>query len=613
MPIDPSEVIQDQDGIPSNEVKVDAQPTSILDSEVKLDTPEGGIPEHEVVPDQSHSTPMQTGIAALEGAAKGATFGLSTKAEAMAGVDPKDIIARQQENPLVAIGSEAAGTIGSMFVPGVGEGWLLGKAAKLTIPLAKDASMLAKTGRLALRGAMETMGMASGDELSDAFLDKGHDATAVASHIAGSGALGLLTGGILAGKGNALEAIQNQNLGEYLDNFAIGLGSASEGGNVDHLAQIYKDSGVSVPKGMLHGMKFYAETSDKIAKTVADTASHTAGALGGAVAGSVAGPIGATIGTGIGYKMAEKYIDPTAERLASKYAPTITKKVAVPIMLQAIKLGEYSGLSNALNYGTKAAKGAQAINKSIDSLLKVGSSKSLDFEINEKDNEKLNKYIENGGIDQQMNEFQENPNSYAEGGVVKAKPLSSDGVSKLYPAQHMMVTSTKTRVSNYLNSIRPQPPMGQHVFDEEHKDKEKEKSYANALHMANQPLAVLQHVQDGTLDMDKMKHFVGMYPEVHDHLAKKITSRLVDHKTEETKPSYKIRQGLSLFLGAPLESALTPQSIIAAQGTFAPKNQPQQQQQAQKKSKKGTAPLSKASKDYKTTTQEAESDRSARD
>ncbi len=616
--------------IPQNEVVPDSQTaesSEIPQHEVVPDNQE--IPQNEVVPDSQsklkYGTPMQQGITALEGAGKGATFGLSTKAEELAGVNPQDIAARQQENPMAAIGGEAAGTIGSMFVPGVGEGWLLGKAAKALVPIADEASTLAKVGRLALRGMGETMGFASGDELSDAFLDKGHDAAGVANHIIGSGATGFLTGGAFGAAGKGLEAIQNTKLGEYLDNFAIGLGSASNG-SAEDLAKIYDAAGLKIPKGIIHGAKFYDETSKIIAKSIADAASRTAGSLGGAAIGgglgSIAGPAGAAAGsaagTRIGYKIAKKWLDPISEDLASKASPWLTKKVAVPIMLNAIQTGQTTGISQALNYGTKAAAGANALNKSLDSLFKVGSEKAMNFEFNQKDNDKLNDYIENGGIDQQIQQLQNAPessNQYAEGGKVNVspKPLAEDGISKLYPTQHMMLSATKGRVSNYLNSIRPLPPVNKLIFDKQSKDPIQQKTYENALNIANQPLSILKHIQDGTLQVEHVKHLSQMYPEVHDHLSNKITERLVDHQDEGTKPSYKVRQGLSLFLGAPLETMLTPDGIQAAQQGFMPKASPQGGAQSQGKTKKGTSSLGKDNKTYRTASQAAESDRISRD
>ena len=240
----------------------------------------------------------------------------------------------------------------------------------------------------------------------------------------------------------------------------------------------------------------------------------------------------------------------------------------------------------------------------IEDLFNIGGKEAL--EANPIDNDKLHKYIENGGINQQLDEIkheqtQDNaPQGFAEGGQVQAKPLESKGgLASLYPAQNQMLTATKGRVSQYLNSLRPQQP-SKMMFDKGYHDKAAERTYRSALSIANAPVSVLTHVKNGTLLPEHLQHLASMYPELHDHMSKKITEKLVKHQHDEEKqPSYKTQQALSLFLGAHLTSSLSPDSIQAAQATFAPK-QPQQPQQPPTKNKKSTNSLSKVSKDYET-------------
>jgi hypothetical protein len=63
---------------------------------------------------------------------------------------------------------------------------------------------------------------------------------------------------------------------------------------------------------------------------------------------------------------------------------------------------------------------------------------------------------------------------------------------------------------------------------------------------------------------------------------------------------------LSLFLGHPMDSTLTPQSIMAAQGVFMQQNQQKAAQaQAEAKPTKNTSKLSKVSDSYMTQNQAA--------
>lgn len=549
-----------------------------------------------------YSTTEQTVKGAAEAAARGATFGLSTPIEEKLGIAThEDIKGRENAlDPAIAIGAESAGAIGSMFIPGVGEGWLLARGARLALPIVQDANTLAKVGRLAVRGAIEMGGFAAGDELSDALLDKGHDATAVASHIVGAGALGLLTGGVAGAGGQALEKIQNAKLGEYLDNLAIGLGAASKG--EEHVAAIgamHDMLGEKVPKGVEHGVRLYSEMSKHIAGAVAETAAGAVGAL----IGHASGMGGEALGARLGYEAAKRWIAPYADKLAST---TINKRIATPVLLKALSVGEHYGITNALNYGTKAAKGLNSTTKAVEDLFNIGGKEAM--HALESDNDKLDKSIQNNDVEQQVQDMQQQsqPQNFAEGGAVQVKPLeSSGGVASLYPAQHQMLTSAKVRMSDYLKQLRPQEPQ-QMMYDTKHRDATKERTYRSALSIANAPLSVITHLKHGTMTLEHVKHLNSMYPELHDHLSKKLTETMMKHQyDEEKRPSYKIRQGLAMFMGSPLDSTMTPQSITAAQATFQPQ-QPQQPQQGQK-NKKGTGSLSKFSKDYQTASQSRES------
>jgi hypothetical protein len=83
-------------------------------------------------------------------------------------------------------------------------------------------------------------------------------------------------------------------------------------------------------------------------------------------------------------------------------------------------------------------------------------------------------------------------------------------------------------------------------------------------------------------------------------LGKKITERIGQAQLDEEKPSYRVRQGLSLFLGAPMDSTFTPASIQAAQSVFAQQAAQKQAMQAPAKPKKSTSKLDKVSQSYRT-------------
>jgi hypothetical protein len=86
--------------------------------------------------------------------------------------------------------------------------------------------------------------------------------------------------------------------------------------------------------------------------------------------------------------------------------------------------------------------------------------------------------------------------------------------------------------------------------------------------MAAHPMAILDKIQKGTIEPEHIRHLEAMYPELADHLQKKVTEKILKAQLKGEKPKHSVRQGLSMFLGAPLSSEMSPQNIMAAQATF---------------------------------------------
>ena len=100
-----------------------------------------------------------------------------------------------------------------------------------------------------------------------------------------------------------------------------------------------------------------------------------------------------------------------------------------------------------------------------------------------------------------------------------------------------------------------------------------------------------------------------MFPEVSQLLQRKATERISQAQMDGKKPSYKVRQGLSMLLGTPLSSELSPMNIQAAQAVFAAKKAQQQMPPGGKpeKTQHSSTALSKSDKSYLTADQARES------
>lgn len=149
----------------------------------------------------------------LEGAAEAATFGLSTKAETMLGVDPESIVARRQANP----GSHMAGQVlglGASMLTGVGEGAILERVGAGVAKTIAAESTLAKIGSQAARFATENALFQSGDEMAKTFA--GNPSESVGLSIAEAGLMGAVFGGGLGAVSPLWKATVGNKVSELL-------------------------------------------------------------------------------------------------------------------------------------------------------------------------------------------------------------------------------------------------------------------------------------------------------------------------------------------------------------------------------------------------------------
>lgn len=214
----------------------------------------------------------------------------------------------------------------------------------------------------------------------------------------------------------------------------------------------------------------------------------------------------------------------------------------------------------------------------------------------------IDDWMDKGGIDQDIEDAQYEHarpvEAFAKGGEVKS--LHYD---KLDPAQSTLLSAAKGRLSNYLNAQRPQKETPKLAFDTAPDTKEQMKHYGKARDMAAHPLGILDHINDGTIDAEHVKHFSTMYPELNNSLHKKLTEQIVKAQLSGKKPSYKVRQGLSTFMGTPMSGDMSPQNIMAAQATFQGKTPPQAPQGAAPKPKKSSSSLTKSDQSFLTSNQ----------
>lgn len=356
-----------------------------------------------------------------------------------------------------------------------------------------------------------------------------------------------------------------------------------------------------------------AEAADSIYHLgIPKFAAGAAGAVGGSEAGYREGGVkGAVIG-GLGGAVAGAIAPHIAEAIGRRI-----RNSAVPYAVRVLSSNAPKQLGAALQYAESAAKGASRLSTGIDALFKAGGTRAIDADASESDKQKVHDFISNGEMNRQMQQQANQPppqqtQGFAHGGEVKKNPMaepmpdntpqpvlkSVGGVSEGMPEHAMLLGAAKSRVNNYLNSIRPQDNMPKLAFDKDPSKIKQEKGYQRALGLAVQPLDILNHIKSGTLTSENLGHFKSMWPEIHDHISKKVTERIIKAQMDGERPSYRVRQSLSHFLGVPLDSTLTPQAMQSVQAMYASKSSspaPQPKKQA-----KNTGKMDKISKDHYT-------------
>lgn len=232
----------------------------------------------------------------------------------------------------------------------------------------------------------------------------------------------------------------------------------------------------------------------------------------------------------------------------------------------ALKLNEKPDL---MHYDKSVMRGHKESKNRIEALFEGKDYPKPDD--HSKAKKSIHEWLEKGGIthDVQKEIYKmHEPQGFAEGGEVKQGVTLGHPLETERPEQNILLNTAKGRVSQYLNGLRPLANEPRLAFDPKPDQTKKKKVYDSALDTAVHPLHILDKINQGTIDQQHVQHFKSMYPEVDNYLQRKLTDKITEDQLEDKRPSHKVRQGLSLFMGTPLSAELKPQNIMAAQATF---------------------------------------------
>ena len=300
----------------------------------------------------------------------------------------------------------------------------------------------------------------------------------------------------------------------------------------------------------------------------------------------------------IGYLMGHNPIGSTiigeAMQRMGKDAPEAVKLSLLKYM-GSDKPIKAEGVKAMADFIHNSLKGEQRISNAVGAVFGSGARiVAKDSAPFEKDKEKIDKAVVKLGDDSQ-----------------EITKLAQSDIGHYMPDHQTALSQTMGTQLQYLQQLKPKEYSNGPLDKPVKPSPAQEARYQRAVGIAADPTVVLKNLKEGKLQSSDLVDLKTMYPSLYNQMAQKLTNQMtIAHSKGETI-NYKTRMGLSLFLGQPIDSTMTPQAIVGAQPL--PKAGPQAPQTSNGKTRKGTSTLGKSNKSYQTSTQSAESDRAGRD
>jgi hypothetical protein len=236
-------------------------------------------------------------------------------------------------------------------------------------------------------------------------------------------------------------------------------------------------------------------------------------------------------------------------RVLGREAPDAAKLALLKFMGSSAPINP-SAFKTMFDWIQATKRGENLFSNSVKNVFKTGVSVAPQSFESEKEREKFDKKIQKYQTDQEA--------FFKIGG----------NLGHYMPEHQTTLVQSAANTIQYLNSIRPQT-VKQSPLDEEMKpSKAQMAEYNKALDIAEQPLSILQKLKEGTLALNDVMHLQTMYPGLYQKLNQGITHEMMEVINKGEKISYKMRLGLSRFLGEPLDSTMTPEAIQASQMVF---------------------------------------------
>ncbi len=298
-----------------------------------------------------------------------------------------------------------------------------------------------------------------------------------------------------------------------------------------------KSMGIEGSPGSLSALHDAAGKLSPGARVADALVTHALGKLSGEAIGA---GIGASIGSAMGHAGIGAY---AGEKILSKTINSVLPSLIGPLKKA---IGNAGAVKAALDYAAAAAQGYHSIARGAKSVFQEGGAKVIQMP-KASDRMKLDKVVQNA---------QNDPMKFAE--------LGKD-LGHSMPEQATALGTATARALSYLSSIRPGDPKRAPLDTGRTVDPFKSAKYMNALDLANDPTLVFHKIQAGRLTVNDVKAIQAMYPGFYRLANDQIGHQLIESAHRGDIVPYGRRVALSMFMAQPLDSTLTPKSILAMQ------------------------------------------------
>lgn len=287
---------------------------------------------------------------------------------------------------------------------------------------------------------------------------------------------------------------------------------------------------------------------------------------GSALIGRGAGEAGAAVvGGGLGSLVGHPLL---GAWMGEKVLAPVFSAFITPLAKTAI---DSEGAKASVDYIGNVIKGQKLLKNAAGSLFKAGAE-IIPKELmpTQSSRDKLEKSLE----------YASNPQSM----------MNVGGSLGHYMPEHAQAAAqTAMAAKNLFDQLKPKQSQPNPLDELSNIDPYKQAAYDRQLDIASQPLLVLKHAREGTLQIADLNTINTVYPGLLKKIASETYEQMIQSKTDGNAIPYKQRLSISMLTGQPLDSTMSQPIRAVIMAANAPKGPPPAPITKQKKVSKSTA------------------------